>query len=145
MGGFKRKMATILMGWLGMGALSLAIGVLPAGGFMIAVFMMGLFGLMNAITNGPLGALMQAKVPPEMQGRVFAVMNSLSTGTMPLGMLMAGPLAEALGTSAWFVIAGVTLLVTGMIAYVMKEVYTLDDQLPGGALEPAESAAPAAD
>jgi DHA3 family macrolide efflux protein-like MFS transporter len=88
---------------------------------------------------------MQAKVPPEMQGRVFAVMNSLSTGTMPLGMLMAGPLAEALGTSAWFVIAGVTLLVTGMIAYVMKEVYTLDDQLPGGALEPAESAAPAAD
>jgi len=54
-------------------------------------------------------------------------------------------LAEALGTSAWFVIAGVTLLVTGMIAYVMKEVYTLDDQLPGGALEPAESAAPAAD
>jgi len=73
------------------------------------------------------------------------VMNSLSTGTMPLGMLMAGPLAEALGTSAWFVIAGVTLLVTGMIAYVMKEVYTLDDQLPGGALQPAESAAPAAD
>jgi DHA3 family macrolide efflux protein-like MFS transporter len=140
-GGFKRKMATILMGWLGMGALSLAIGVLPAGGFMIAVFMMGLFGLMNAITNGPLGALMQAKVPPEMQGRVFAVMNSLSTGTMPLGMLMAGPLAEALGTSAWFVIAGVTLLVTGMIAYVMKEVYTLDDQLPGGALQPAAAEA----
>ena len=135
-GGFKRKMATILMGWLGMGALSLAIGVLPAGGFMVAVFMMGLFGLMNAITNGPLGALMQAKVPPEMQGRVFAVMNSLSTGTMPLGMLMAGPLAEALGTSAWFVIAGVTLLVTGVIAYEMKEVFTLDDQLPGGALQP---------
>jgi len=96
---------------------------------------------MNAITNGPLGALMQAKVPPEMQGRVFAVMNSLSTGTMPLGMLMAGPLAEALGTSAWFVIAGVTLLVTGVIAYVMKEVYTLDDQLPGGALQPAATEA----
>jgi DHA3 family macrolide efflux protein-like MFS transporter len=136
-GGFKRKMATILMGWLGMGALSLAIGVLPAGGFMVAVFVMGLLGLTNAITNGPLGALMQAKVPPEMQGRVFTVMSSLSTGAMPLGMLMAGPLAEALGTSAWFVIAGVTLLITGIIAYVMKEVYTLDDQLPGGALQPA--------
>jgi len=78
---------------------------------------------------------MQAKVPPEMQGRVFTVMNSLSTGAMPLGMLMAGPLANALGTSAWFVIAGVTLLVTGVIAYIMKEVYTLDDQLPGGALQ----------
>jgi DHA3 family macrolide efflux protein-like MFS transporter len=145
MGGLQTQNGNHSHGLVGMGALSLAIGVLPAGGFMIAVFMMGLFGLMNAITNGPLGALMQAKVPPEMQGRVFAVMNSLSTGTMPLGMLMAGPLAEALGTSAWFVIAGVTLLVTGVIAYVMKEVYTLDDQLPGGALEPAESAAPAAD
>jgi DHA3 family macrolide efflux protein-like MFS transporter len=104
---------------------------------MVAVFMMGLSGLMNAMANGPLGALMQAKVPPEMQGRVFTVLNSLSTGAMPLGMLMAGPLANALGTSAWFVIAGVTLLVTGVIAYVMKEVYTLDDQLPGGALQPA--------
>jgi hypothetical protein len=30
-----------------------------------------------------------------------------------------------------------TLLITGIIAYVMKEVYTLDDQLPGGALQPA--------
>ncbi len=136
-GGFKRKMATILMGWLGMSALSFAIGVLPAGGFMVAVFVMGLLGLTNAITNGPLGALMQAKVPPEMQGRVFTVMSSLSTGAMPLGMLMAGPLAEALGTSAWFVIAGMTLLITGIIAYVMKEVYTLDDQLPGGAVQPA--------
>jgi DHA3 family macrolide efflux protein-like MFS transporter len=136
-GGFKRKMATVLMGLLGMGAFFLAIGVIPAGGFMVAVFMMGLSGLMNAMANGPLGALMQAKVPPEMQGRVFTVMNSLATGAMPLGMLMAGPLANALGTSAWFVIAGVTTLITGVIAYVMKEVYTLDDQLPGGALQPA--------
>jgi hypothetical protein len=31
----------------------------------------------------------------------------------------------------------VTTLITGVIAYVMKEVYTLDDQLPGGALQPA--------
>ena len=47
------------------------------------------------MANGPLGALMQAKVPPEMQGRVFTVMNSLATGAMPLGMMMAGPLAKS--------------------------------------------------
>ncbi len=140
-GGFKRKMTTILIGWLGMGITTVAIGILPSAGFAVAVVMMGLTGLMNAITNGPFFALIQTKIPPEMQGRVFAVINSLVTGVMPLGMLMAGPLAEALGTSAWFVIAGVTLLVTGVIAYVMKEVYTLDDQLPGGALQPAATEA----
>jgi len=136
-GGFKRKMTTILIGWVGIGLSALAIGLIPASGFAFAVVMITIVGLSSALTNGPLGALMQAKVPPEMQGRVFTVMNSLSTGAMPLGMLMAGPLANALGTSAWFVIAGVTLLITGVIAYVMKEVYTLDDQLPGGALQPA--------
>jgi len=130
-------MTTILIGWVGIGLSALAIGLIPASGFAFAVVMITIVGLSSALTNGPLGALMQAKVPPEMQGRVFTVLNSLSTGAMPLGMLMAGPLANALGTSAWFVIAGVTLLVTGVIAYVMKEVYTLDDQLPGGALQPA--------
>jgi DHA3 family macrolide efflux protein-like MFS transporter len=144
-GGFRRKMATILIGWLGLALTTLAIGLLPGSGFGIAVGMVGLVGLSSSLTNGPLGALMQAKVPPEMQGRVFAVLGSISTGAMPLGMLMAGPLANALGTSAWFIIAGAALLVTGVAAFGMKDVFTLDDQLPGGVLQPTavEASGPA--
>jgi len=36
----------------------------------------------------------QLKVPPDVQGRVFAVMNMFRISTMPLGYLIAGPLAD---------------------------------------------------
>ena len=41
-------------------------------------------------------AIWQAKVPPAMQGRVFAVQGALQTSMRPLGYLAAGPLADRL-------------------------------------------------
>lgn len=40
------------------------------------------------------GAIWQAKVMPALQGRVFAARAMLRTSTMPLGYLLAGPLAD---------------------------------------------------
>jgi hypothetical protein len=39
-------------------------------------------------------AIWQAKVPPAVQGRVFSVQTLLQQFTMPLGYLLAGPLAD---------------------------------------------------
>jgi MFS family permease len=39
-------------------------------------------------------AIWQAKVPPEVQGRVFSVQTLFQQFTMPLGYLLAGPLAD---------------------------------------------------
>jgi len=39
-------------------------------------------------------AIWQTKVPPEVQGRVFAAQNMVRTAMMPLGYLLAGPLAD---------------------------------------------------
>lgn len=41
-------------------------------------------------------AIWQAKVAPDVQGRVFAVQGALQTATIPLGYLLAGPLADKL-------------------------------------------------
>jgi hypothetical protein len=41
-------------------------------------------------------AIWQEKVPVNLQGRVFAVQGSLRTLAMPLGYLLAGPLADRL-------------------------------------------------
>ena len=38
---------------------------------------------------------MQGTVPPEMQGRVFSLRNSLFWATGPLGLAILGPMAEA--------------------------------------------------
>ena len=39
-------------------------------------------------------AIWQSKVPPALQGRVFAANNMLRMATMPVGYLLAGPLAD---------------------------------------------------
>jgi hypothetical protein len=36
----------------------------------------------------------QSKTPPEIQGRVFALKGMIQPATIPLGYLMAGPLAD---------------------------------------------------
>jgi len=51
------------------------------------------------LTNGPLLAVVQAVVAPDMQGRVFSLINSVSTGMTPLGLAIAGPVADALGVN----------------------------------------------
>jgi DHA3 family macrolide efflux protein-like MFS transporter len=41
-------------------------------------------------------AIWQTKVPPDVQGRVFAAQSMVRMGMMPLGYLLAGPLADRL-------------------------------------------------
>ncbi|MFZ3152112.1 MAG: MFS transporter [Anaerolineaceae bacterium] len=139
-GGFKRKVTTILMGLIGMGVGIAIIGIVPASGYSVTVAMMGLIGMMNALTNGPLGALLQTKIPAEKQGRIFTVVESLTSAASPLGMLLAAPVAERLGIQAWYLLAGAISLVMGVAGFFMKDIYTLDDQAPGGALLSAAEA-----
>ena len=46
------------------------------------------------ILNGSNQAIWQAKVPPDLQGRVFAARRWIAQITAPVGMLLAGPLAD---------------------------------------------------
>lgn len=46
------------------------------------------------ILNGSNQAIWQAKVPPSMQGRVFATRRMIAQITFPLALLFAGPLAD---------------------------------------------------
>ncbi|HWN45487.1 MAG TPA: MFS transporter [Thermoanaerobaculia bacterium] len=56
----------------------------------------GLFATMFGapVINGASQAIWQVKVPPDVQGRVFAVRRMLAQLTAPLGHLLAGPLAD---------------------------------------------------
>lgn len=65
-GGFKRKTLTIFMAIFSMGVGITSLSFLPDNGLSVAIILMGITGMMNALTNGPLGALLQAKVQPEM-------------------------------------------------------------------------------
>jgi len=46
------------------------------------------------LLNGLSQAIWQAKVPPDVQGRVFAARRSIAQGTAPPAMVTVGPVAD---------------------------------------------------
>ncbi len=140
-GGFRRKILTSMLGVMGIGVGVLVVGAAPAWGYWIAWGGMLVSGITNPLANGPLFALLQTKIEPEMQGRVFTLVNSLAMGMMPLGMLIAAPVAEWLGLQSWYLFGGVMCLLMGAAGLIVRPIATLDDQQPGGAPTAAQPAA----
>jgi len=75
-GGFKNRILTSLGALTVSGGAVLMVGIAPANGYMLALVGMAVFGFMNPMINGPLFAVMQAKVEPEIQGRVFSLLQA---------------------------------------------------------------------
>jgi len=126
-GGFKRRIYTAVAGIAGMSVGALLIALAPADGYWIAVVGMAIFGILNPIANGPFMAIMQAVVAPEMQGRFFTVMMTMSQGMVPLGLLLAGPVADAFGVQIWFLIGAIGLLVISAIFFFTPSLHNLED------------------
>ncbi|WP_036963630.1 MFS transporter [Promicromonospora kroppenstedtii] len=93
----------------------LATGVLVAGlgvsTNMWVFFTIGLvIGVMFAALNTPALTIIQERVEPEMQGRVFGFVGIVMTVAMPLSMVVFGPLADQFSVQALLVLAGVLLV-----------------------------------
>ena len=126
-GGFRRRIITSLVGLLVIGTGSVLVGILPASAFWLAFGAMLFMGIGNPITNGPLMAVIQATVAPEMQGRVFTLMISVASGMTPLGLMVAGPLADQFGVQAWFVIGGVVTVLMGIGGYFIPAIARIEE------------------
>jgi DHA3 family macrolide efflux protein-like MFS transporter len=131
-GGFKRKVITVLCGILLMGVAILGMGFAPSNLLAMLIGFSGILGFALAFANGPLGAIFQAKIPPEMQGRTFMMLNSLCQLAVPVGIVLAAPIANRFGVSMAFIFAGAMALLVGIYGLLKREVNTLDLQEPGG-------------
>ncbi len=88
---------------------------------------MALIGIMNPITNGPLMAILQAAVTPEMQGRVFSILETLASGASPLGLAIAGPVADLFGIQIWFILGGISLLLMGAAGFFIPALVRIEE------------------
>jgi DHA3 family macrolide efflux protein-like MFS transporter len=141
-GGFRKRIVTSMSGAIGMGLGFALVGLAPAHVFWLAVGAMFLAGAMNSITNGPVFALLQSIIPQDMQGRVFMIVGSLSGLASPLGLAVAGPVADWLGTGSWFIVGGVTTLLMGTTSFFLPVIMTIEEQRQAVAAPVAESASP---
>jgi DHA3 family macrolide efflux protein-like MFS transporter len=144
-GGFKRKIITSMLGLIGMGVGVLIVGLIPGWGYTFALAGMFLVGLMNPLVNGPLFAIIQIKVAPEMQGRIFTLVNSIASAMSPLGMVIASPVAELLGLRSWYVLAGIACILMAAAGLIVPAINTVEEQTPGLAGATGISASVSAD
>lgn len=140
-GGFKRRIYTSLAGIIGLGLAVLPLGILPPQWFYGAIVAMGFMGFMSPIANGPISAVVQSTVAPEIQGRVFSLFGSLATGASPLGLALAGPLSDLFGIQLWFTLGGLGLLLMGCGGFFVPAILDLEK----GPKHAAPSAEPPAD
>ena len=126
-GGFKRRILTSLSGLFAMGIGCFVMGILPPNAFVLAVATMLFLGIINPIVNGPLLAAVQAVVAPEMQGRVFTLINTMAGAMSPIGLMIAGPIADKLGVQTWFIIGGVVTGLMGLVGFFVPAVMHFED------------------
>ena len=137
-GGFKRRIVTSMLGLILLGLAVLGVGLVPADRFWLAVGLLFLVGFTNPIVNGPLLAAVQATVAPDMQGRVFTLINSVASAMTPLGLLMAGPLADTYGVQIWFLVGGVITILMGIAGFLIPAVMHFEDQKPAPSVSAAD-------
>lgn len=115
-GAVSQKSNKLHLAWAGLAGLAvttLISGMLPSSIVFFWIFA-GICTLMGACANVygiPLMAYMQETIAPEMQGRAFSILGTVMSLAMPIGLLVAGPCAENLGVSPWFLISGIFMIV----------------------------------
>ena len=137
-GGFKKKIATSLTGIVGLGIGVMLVGFAPAYLFILAIAGHIVLGLMIPIANGPVGALMQSIVRPDMQGRVISLVNSGATAISPLGLLIAGPFSDWLGIRVWFWAGGILCVLIAMTAFFIPVIMNVENYREGSHIPASE-------
>jgi DHA3 family macrolide efflux protein-like MFS transporter len=128
-GGLNRRIITLLLAAALQGFAAIVLGLTPATALQLAVGMAFLNGFMNPISGGAFCANLQTTVPPVLQGRVFTVLMSAAQAMSPLRLAIAGPVSDALGVQAWFLIAGAAEMVTCVGALFVPAIMGIEDEV----------------
>jgi DHA3 family macrolide efflux protein-like MFS transporter len=116
-GGFKRRVVTGYVAQVLSGTAFVVIGLAPGNALLLAVGMAFVIGFMNPFQNGSMLAVLQATVPPEVQGRVFTLLMSVTGITTPIGLAIAGPVGDTVGVRPWFWISGLITAAMGICTF----------------------------
>jgi len=130
-GKWRDRMKPIFWATLAMGVTFGGSGFLPGNqtGFIWFVVLNVLAGAVTPFYSTLLMAMIQQSFPPDQLGRVLGVLNSLTSVAGPVGLIFAGPLADAIGVEKLFIIGGVGSLLCGLAMWLMPSAREYDQQL----------------
>jgi DHA3 family macrolide efflux protein-like MFS transporter len=136
-GGFKKRVITAQVGLIVLGVSTAVIGFTSSKFLWFALGVNAISGLILPMVNGSFGAILQSVIAPDMQGRVFAFIMSAASLVSPVGLMVAGPFADAFGVPLWFRIAGLVCALMGLAGFFIHEVMQMEEEKKGLAAEPS--------
>jgi DHA3 family macrolide efflux protein-like MFS transporter len=116
----KNKLSMSIVGLLVLAVVSLLWGILPhnAIGFFLLLGLCFFVGVGININSIPYVSYLQENIPHEKQGRVLSLYGSITSIALPVGLIIAGPVAELFGAMFYFMLAGIVSMVV-IIAYII--------------------------
>ena len=117
-GGFKNRLVTYFISYIALGLSTIVIG-LPFN-FYFYVSIWAVVGFFIALSSPLLVGLIQEKVDPEYIGRVFSVFGLINTISLPLGMLVFGPLSDFYDISLIILLSGVGMVLIAIVPFFIK-------------------------
>lgn len=152
-GGPKKKVRGTMAAIVGAG-LGITISGLRPSLFLVSVSAFLLMAMVP-IANTASQVLWQTKVPPAVQGRVFAIRRMISQAISPIAILLAGPLADNVfepmlapggalaasvgsvigtgtgrGVALMFIVTGLLTAIIGTVGYALPRVRNIETELP---------------
>ena len=127
-GWLKNRMQTMILSLYLIGINQVLLGVVPS--FWIYVAVMVVVGITLPVFNTPAMTLLQEKVDEAFLGRVFGVLSMISSGVMPLAILVLGPLADRISIEWQLIVTGILLVIQGF--FLQKNRLLVQESLPPG-------------
>ena len=121
---YTRRRTAVLTATLTFGAATVGIAFLPP--LPVILVLCAVTGLVYGPIQPIYNYVMQTRAPHHLRGRVVGVMAGLTYAAGPLGLLVAGPLADAAGLKVTFLALAVPILLIGLVATRLPSLRELD-------------------
>lgn len=120
--GFRKKQYTILVAMLIFAVALIASGLIPNSMFWMFVFLTFVMGSMGPFFEGLYTVILQTKIEPQKQGRVFSIVMSFMQLATPIGLFLVAPIAEQIGVEKMFVISGILMIIATLVTISLKTI-----------------------
>ncbi|MBI3226882.1 MAG: MFS transporter [Mycolicibacterium cosmeticum] len=121
---YLKRRTTMLIAVITLGVAMTVVAFLPP--LPVILVLCGIVGFVYGPIAPIYNYVMQTRAPQHLRGRVVGVMGSLAYAAGPLGLLIAGPLADSAGLHATFLALSLPMLAIGVVAVALPSLRELD-------------------
>ncbi|NDV58891.1 MFS transporter [Bacteroides sp. 519] len=112
--------------YITLGVAFLVSGLLPPNGFVVFAILTALGGVAGAVYQSAFVSLVQSIIEPGALGRVFSMFSTLNLIPTLIGLVAIGFFAESLGIIPTFLVCGIIMILTGLVAFTASSAMKID-------------------